>query len=252
MGDKMHRDVQPQTSVKSAQETQPVAGAEKESVTAAAEPTVVIQNETVIRHGFPWKACLIALAALLLAAAAVLFAARKFGLFAPQQEETPQLTTISKASLQKIVEINELSAVEYIYNATAAKYDEASQEVQYYVAYKGVVSAGIDFKMLGIAVDDEDKKITLTLPPVEILDIRVDMGTMDYIFMDDKYETETISQEAYKLCKQDLQQRITKEAPLYETARENASASVEALFRPCIEMMNKEYRLVITYREAEE
>ena len=101
MGDKMHLDVQPQTSVNTAQEIQPAAGAEKESVTAVAEPTVVIQNETVIRHGFPWKACLIALAALLLAAAAVLFAARKFGLFAPQQEETPQLTTISKASLQK-------------------------------------------------------------------------------------------------------------------------------------------------------
>ena len=51
----MQRDVQPQTSVNTAQKIQPAADAEKESVTADAEPTVVIRNETVIRPVFRGK-----------------------------------------------------------------------------------------------------------------------------------------------------------------------------------------------------
>lgn len=162
------------------------------------------------------------------------------------QNKEGQLTTISESSLQKIIEINELSTVDYTYNAIATRYvKDNAEEVEYYVAYEGAVTAGIDFHEIGIDVNEEEKIVTITIPEVEIHDVRVDMGTMDYIFVKDKFETETISQEAYKLCKADLKKRIEKEELLYNTARENAISSVEALFKPWIETIDKEYKVEI-------
>ena len=162
------------------------------------------------------------------------------------QNNEGQLTTISESSLQKIIEINELSTVDYTYNATAAKYvEDNEEEVKYYVAYEGTVTAGIDFHEIGIGVNEEEKVVTITIPEVEIHGVRVEMGKMEYIFVKDKFETETISQEAYKLCKEDLKKRIEKEELLYNAARENAISSVEALFKPWIETIDKEYKVEI-------
>lgn len=162
------------------------------------------------------------------------------------QNKEGQVTTISESSLQKIIEIDELSTVDYTYNATATKYAEDNAEkVEYYVAYEGTVTAGIDFHEIDIDVNEEEKIVTFTIPEVEIHSIRVDMGKMDYIFIKDKFETETVSQEAYKLCKADLKKRIDKEDLIYNTAKENAISSVEALFKPLIETVDKEYKIVI-------
>jgi hypothetical protein len=90
-------------------------------------------------------------------------------------------TTNSKSSLQKVIEINELSTVDYTYNATATKYDD-DNDAMYYVAYEGTVTAGIDFNEIGIDVLKEEKKVIITIPAVEIHSTKVDMGTMEYIF----------------------------------------------------------------------
>lgn len=159
--------------------------------------------------------------------------------------EDGKLTTISEASLQKIIEINELSTVDYTYNATVAKTKDDSSEIMYHVAYEGTVTAGIDFHEIDFEIDKKQKVITITIPEVQIHSVSVNMGTMDYIFTKDKYETETISQEAYKLCKADLKKRVESEKLLKETAKENAISSVEALFKPWIETVDKEYQVIV-------
>lgn len=159
--------------------------------------------------------------------------------------EEGKLTTISESYLQKIIEINELSTADYTYNATVSKTKDDSSEIMYYVAYEGTVTAGIDFHEIDFDLNEEEKVITITIPEVKIHNISVNMGTMDYIFTKDKYETETISQEAYKLCKADLNKRIEDEELLKKTAKENAISSVEALFKPWIETIDKEYQVVI-------
>ena len=160
------------------------------------------------------------------------------------QNNSGQLTTISISSLQKVIEISELSTVDYAYNAIATKYDE-NNDAMYYVAYKGTVTAGIDFNKIGIEVIEEEKIIKITIPNVEIHSTKVDMGTMEYIFTKNIYETEDISQEAYKLCKEDLKSRIEKENILYDTAKENAISSVEALFKPWIDTIDSSYTVEI-------
>lgn len=167
-------------------------------------------------------------------------------LLAITQNKGGQLTTISKSSLQKVIEINELSTVDYTYNATATKYDE-DNDAMYYVAYEGTVTAGIDFNEIGIDVLKDEKKVIITIPAVEIHSTKVDMGTMEYIFTKNRYETEDISQEAYKLCKDDLKERIEKENVLHDTARENAISSVEALFKPWIDAIDSTYTVEINW-----
>lgn len=159
--------------------------------------------------------------------------------------EEGTLSTISKSSLEKIIEINELSTVEYTYNATVTKTKEDSSDIMYHVAYEGTVTAGIDFHEITFDIDEDKKVITITIPEIEIHDVSVNMGTMEYIFTKDKYETETISHEAYKLCKADLKKRVEDEDLLKKTAKENAVSSVEALFKPWIETVDKEYKVVI-------
>lgn len=154
-----------------------------------------------------------------------------------------QITTITKSTLQKVVEINELSTVDYTYNATVTKYDE-DKEV-YHVAYEGTVTAGIDFNEINIEVFEKEKKVVITVPEIEIHSTKVNMGTMKYIFIEGKYDENTIAQETYKLCKEDLKQRIEKEEALFTTAKENAVSSVEALFKPWIESVDGNYSVMV-------
>ena len=140
-----------------------------------------------------------------------------------------------KIILEKIIEISELSTIEYTYNAIATKYkDDVKDEnnIEYYVSYEGVVTVGIDFNEIKIEPNEKEKKITITLPEVEDHDIRVNMGTMEYIYVENTNEKDRISQEAYLLCKNDLKDRISKEENLDKNARENAISAVEALFKP--------------------
>lgn len=157
-----------------------------------------------------------------------------------------RLTITTKSSLEKIIEINKLSTIEYTYNAIVTKYknDEVKDDnVEYYVAYNGKVTAGIDFNEINIDVDYKEKKIYITLPNVEIHETNVDMGTLDYIHEKNTSEKDSISQEAYKLCKNDLRERAKNETELLINANENAKSAIEALIKPWIESVDREFQI---------
>lgn len=163
------------------------------------------------------------------------------------QNEEGKIATITNSSLKKMIEISELSTLEYTYNAVVTKYhddkEKTDDNIKYHVAYEGTIKAGISFDEINI--DIEDKHITITVPDVKVLDVNVNMGTMEYIFTKEKYETEKISVEAYKLCKEDLNKRVRDEKILFETAHDNAVSVVEAMFMPWIESVEDEYTVDI-------
>lgn len=159
--------------------------------------------------------------------------------------EEGKVTTISKATLDKVFEISELSTADYIYNAIAKAYGEDGKSIKYYVAYEGKVKAGIDFSKLVIDVREEKKEITITIPDIEFQEKTVDPGTLKYIFKDEKSETENVHQEAFELCEKDLEQRIGKETNLLELAEKNAIAIVKALVLPWVEQIDSEYNVIV-------
>ncbi len=80
-----------------------------------------------------------------------------------------EVTTISQSSIEKkILDISELSTLEYTYNAVAAGYDEDGKTLLYHVAYEGTVSAGIDFDKLKVKVNPDKKEIRITVPEPKI------------------------------------------------------------------------------------
>ena len=186
---------------------------------------------------------------LIILLSAVLVTAILFTLFAGNNDKS-KLTIVSQSSLQEVIEIDQLSTVEYIYNAIATKNDK-DKNPMYYVAYEGKVTAGIDFSKIGIDIFEEEQKIVLSVPEVTIHATTVNMGTMEYIFTKNKYETETISQEAYKLCLSDLKDRINTDNTLFKTAKETAISTVEGLFKPWIDTLDGNYTIEIKYGDEE-
>lgn len=113
---------------------------------------------------------------------------------------------ITTSTLEKIINVNDLSTYESIYNGvTQVMNEKKPDKVDYYVSYKAKVKAGIDFK-----------KIT----------INVDISSLDYIFENKKSETATVSEEAYKKCKEDVKIKVNKEDAIYDYAAENAKKEV--------------------------
>lgn len=155
------------------------------------------------------------------------------------------VTTISTASLKNVIAISELSTLDYTYNAIAKVYEEDGSQIKYYVSYEGKAIAGIDFDKIRFVVKEETKTVSIILPEVEIQDAMVDMGTLDYIFIKEKYNTETVSQEAYKASKADLEKRLTEETELYKMAKENAISAIKALYEPWIAQIDAEYTVEV-------
>lgn len=152
----------------------------------------------------------------------------------------------TEAQLEEIFEISELSTANYTYNSIVPAYHENGKTIRYYVSYEGTVKAGVDFSGIDIDIDNENKTISLTLPDAQIHEILVNAGTLDYIFTEKKYETETVVQEAYQLSCDDLRHKIENETQFYEMAKENAITAVEALIEPWVEQYDADYTVTVS------
>ena len=155
-------------------------------------------------------------------------------------------TIISKATLEKVINVSDLSTFEAIYNGVAAVANEENPEnIDYYVSYEAKVKAGIDFELVEVEVNETDKVITVTLPEVKITDVDVDIASLDYIFMNNKANTQTVSEQAYQKCIKDVTKESNSTDEIYESARQNARNIVEALISPFVEQLDSEYKLEI-------
>lgn len=170
-------------------------------------------------------------------------------LFKPSKRK---VQTISESNLRGALEISELSTVEYTYNAVARAYDEDSKTLMYSVAYDGIVKAGIDFSKIGIDIDEEEKLIHITVPEVEILDYIVDEGSLEYIFEKEKYNTATVPQAAYKICKAHLERKASRETELLSLAWENAKSTVSGLIEPWVKQIDDTYTVVVERGDGDE
>lgn len=153
---------------------------------------------------------------------------------------------ITSSQLEKIINISELSTYQAVYNGIAKKENEDDKnEIDYYVSYESKVNAGLDIDKIKIDVDNDTKRIIVTLPEIKITDVNVDITTLDYIFMDDSANTNTVSEEAYKLCINDVKNEIATEDAIYDLAKQNAKNIVSALLNPFVEQLDSEYVIAI-------
>lgn len=154
-----------------------------------------------------------------------------------------KVTTITESSLEEVFELNELQTAEYIYNAVVPV--EGEKGIEYHVAYEGTVTAGVNFDELKITVDEDQKKICITVPKVTILDTIVEADSLEYIFEKKKYDNEQVYKEAYSLCQKDLEERAKNDEKLLELASENVHQVIKAMVSPWVEQVDSKYEIII-------
>lgn len=154
-------------------------------------------------------------------------------------------TVVNVASIEKIIEVSELSTYTAVYNGIAEVRDEKNEKIDYYVSYESRIKAGIDFEAVAIKADDEAKKIHLNIPEVRITDTTVDIATLDYIFMDDRANKATVTETAYKAAEADVAAEAATQSPILELAKSNTERTLKALVQPFIAQNYPEYTLVL-------
>lgn len=178
---------------------------------------------------------------LLLVISTILFAAPR--LFSGLEKKA---TVITMSTLKKIINISELSTFQAVYNGIAEVMNEKKpNELDCYVSYQAKVYAGFDFEKVEINLDEKTKRITLTIPEIEITDVNVDIASMDYIFQNGKANKSAITEKAYKSCIKDVGDESEKESAIYELAEQNAKNIMKALISPFVEQLDSDYELEI-------
>lgn len=149
--------------------------------------------------------------------------------------EEGEVATVTESLLERSVKRSRLYTAEYPYNGYTSVYEEDQKTVKYYVAYEGIVKAGIDVSKIEVSLDEETGTIYILLPEITVGKPWVDPGTLDYIFEDDKYNTETVAQESYKAASADLEERASADTKLMDAAAENVKISAKALAEPWLD-----------------
>lgn len=158
-----------------------------------------------------------------------------------------EITTVETSSrLEKILQISELSTYQVTFNGVADIHGDDGS-LLYHTAYQAKVSIGLDLEQVQVSVsepEDAEQKITVTLPEIEIADVNVDPGSLDYIFKDSSANTDTVSITALPACKADAEAECRSDQVIFSLARENAVRTIEALMQPFL-VQNKAFQLEI-------
>ena len=168
-------------------------------------------------------------------------------IFLPSGKTTYSVNT----SLKVFIESSELSTSEYTYNSIAKvkidpKKSADEDNVKYQIAYKGTVKSGFNFEKIEIL--EESNSIIVIIPKIEIQSIAID-ANLEYIFVKEKYDTETTYAEAYNVCYEDLESKAKNNETLYNTAIESAIETLTAITKPFEQQLDGEKTIKVVYTD---
>ena len=162
-----------------------------------------------------------------------------------KQDNKPEIITIS--TLEKIINVSELSTYQAVYNGIAeVKNEKKTEQIDYYVSYEAKVNAGFDFDNVKILMDEKAKIVTVNIPEIVINDVNVDMSSLDFIFENDKVNVSSVSKQAYSACIADVTNESKQKTAIFELAEQNAKKVINALINPFIKQLGTDYELVVT------
>ena len=186
------------------------------------------------------KVLVIAAVVILVAIAAVAVLLQTSG------REEPQPQVFNKSTLERIINVSELSTFTAVYNGIARVANEKKPEkIDYYVSYEATVNAGIDFRAVDISINEEQKTITLKVPEAHITNQSVEMSSLEFIFLNKKADNPGVTEVAYKACEEDVRQESEQQTAICELAKQNAENVLKALTKPIVDQLGDGYQLVI-------
>ena len=135
-----------------------------------------------------------------------------------------------ETSLKEVLEVAEISTVEYTYNSIVEKKDDKNESM-YYVKYKGTVKAGFDFDKLEVKKDEtEENKLIIYIPEIKINSVSIDED-LEYIFTKEKYKTTNVH-EMLQLCNDDLLNKANTSPTLMQMAKDGAEELIRGFTKP--------------------
>ena len=146
-----------------------------------------------------------------------------------QPKEPPAVNVLSM--IEEVVHTSRLSTFSTVYEGvTQVMNEKKPDKVDYYVSYCATVKAGLDFSRIAITMDDTT--IYLTLPPIEMEAPEVDISSLDYLFYNNKANTSSVTEAAYRACVADVTQAMADNPSVVELAQSNAKQVLTALVTP--------------------
>ncbi|MCR4640671.1 MAG: DUF4230 domain-containing protein [Lachnospiraceae bacterium] len=167
--------------------------------------------------------------------------------------EKGEVELVTESTLQKVILDATLYTAVYPYNGVAQVYASDGSGLKYYVSYRAEIKAGIDVRAVRIHLDEENNKITIRLPRVEMYEHSIS-GDFHYIFTDQKYNTGNTYNEAFTAADSDMTRRrkIGQLDDIIKVAEDSAVSTMKALVEPWVNQVNpeKQYTVeVLTYEE---
>ena len=150
------------------------------------------------------------------------------------------------ATLEKIIEVSDLSTFTAVYNGVAQVNNEKNPEkTDYYVSYEAKVNAGIDLEKVRVSQDSGGKQIKIDIPEVSVTEVNVDISSLEFIFYNTKVNTSAVTQEAFKSCEEDVLRESKEQTAILALAQQNAENVLTALTRPIVEQLEPGYTVEI-------
>ena len=167
--------------------------------------------------------------------------------------EKGKVELVTENTLQEVILNATLYTAVYPYNGVAQVYAKDGSGLKYYVSYHAEVKAGIDVRAVRIHLDEDNNKITIQLPKVEMYEHSIS-GDFRYIFTDQKYNTGNTYNEAFSAADSDMtRRRVTGQLDdILKVAEDSAISTMKALVEPWVNQVDpeKQYEVeVLTYVE---
>lgn len=155
---------------------------------------------------------------------------------------------VSAPALSELINVSELRTVTSDYRSICVV--STDNGPVYYILYNATVVAGIEMDQVEYEIDDENHVVRITLPDVRILESSVDVGSMEFIFINNHFDTPETGAAAQRNCQAALDQRLEGDTAVLDMARENTTNEVEAMFQPIIDQFYSEYTLEVVYEST--
>ncbi len=143
----------------------------------------------------------------------------------------------SSHTIYKIEGINELHLAKVKWKGIAASFKkDNSGKVDTYVRYQADIRTKMDIEKINnnLVVDNDNKKIIITLPEIEFdIAIMIDKEGKNISFIPESSKIEM--DEVIKICKNDVEQKIKEKSKIIDTAKESAKNTLQSFLEPFID-----------------
>lgn len=157
-------------------------------------------------------------------------------------------STKIKSTLDDMVKKSEIQTATFTYNVIAKKCKNEKKcnkdsnnidDFEYVVSCKGTITAGIEVKNIKIKLDEENKKLTITVPEAKLNDKNI----LSRTFLNGEDLDADKLPEATKLCEDTLSEKVEKDEKLLPAAKEQAKVVLKSYYEQWLKALGEDYTI---------